>query len=95
MFLISIHYTQPLEIVDTFLEEHQEFLNHQYAAGTFIFSGRKVPRTGGVILSNLTSQDELEHVLQQDPFYHHEVASYEITEIQITKCDERFEPFLR
>ncbi|WP_433944478.1 YciI family protein [Paenibacillus sp. SN-8-1] len=94
MFIISLHYLQPLEVVDQYIEEHVQFLEKQYAEKRFIFSGRKVPRTGGVILAKASSREEVEELIQDDPFYKHRVAEYEITEFQITKFDEQFGSYM-
>ena len=51
-----------------------------YQAGTFLLSGRKEPRDGGVILANAVSVQALESALAQDPFHIHGVASYQIIE---------------
>ena len=51
MFIINITYKTELEKVNQFLNEHIKFLDEQYKLGNFLASGRKVPRTGGIILS--------------------------------------------
>lgn len=84
MFIISLTYIKPLEEVDTLLEEHVDYLKEQYALGNFLASGRKVPRTGGVILARGASRDEIETIITLDPFYRHGVAEYEITEFSPT-----------
>ncbi len=80
MFIISLTYKVSLDEVDTHLNDHVAYLEKQYANGNFIASGRKIPRTGGVILSKLKKEDELRSVLKEDPFYKQELADYEITE---------------
>ena len=80
MFIISLTYQKPLEEVDAHLNAHVEFLKSHYAQGIFIASGRKNPRNGGVILALATNRAEIEAVIAQDPFYIHDVATYEITE---------------
>lgn len=80
MFIVNLTYTTDLEIVDQFLNDHIEFLDQQYELGYFLASGRKIPRTGGVILANAASRSELEGILEQDPFQKNELATYEITE---------------
>lgn len=80
MFIISLTYKMPLDEVDKHLPAHVSFLNDQYASGHFIASGRKVPRTGGIILSNMQSRDALNEVLQNDPFMQYGVADYDIVE---------------
>jgi len=80
MFVVSVKYIVPLEEVDRHLSAHVEFLNKNYEKGIFLVSGRKVPRTGGVIIARVGSRQELERVLSEDPFNIAGVAEYDITE---------------
>ena len=80
MFIVSVTYQQPLEVVDSHLPAHIDFLDGFFAKGIFIASGRKVPRTGGVILAHGVTLPELEAIIEQDPFKANGVADYEITE---------------
>lgn len=84
MFIVSLTYIKPLEEVDALLEEHVTYLKEQYALGNFVASGRKVPRTGGVILARSVSREEIETIITLDPFYRHHVAEYEISEFSPT-----------
>ncbi len=78
MYLISLTYIRPVEEVDRFLDEHRQYLKKQYEAGSFLLSGRKEPRTGGVIISGLKDPEELERILNEDPFRKNGVAEYEV-----------------
>jgi len=80
MFLIDVRYVVPLEEVDAALEGHVAFLKENYAKGIFVLSGRKIPRTGGVILARNVSREELDAVIAADPFKQRGLATYEITE---------------
>ena len=82
MFIISVEYKKPLAEVDSHLPAHIEYLKAQYKAGNFLLSGRKKPRTGGIILSNIGSKEDLDQIIKQDPFYHHQVADYHIIEFE-------------
>lgn len=89
MFIINITYKTELEKIDQFLNAHIDFLNEQYKLGHFLASGRKIPRTGGIILSNLASKSELEKVIEEDPFKKNQLADYELIEFVPSKtCDE-------
>lgn len=89
MFIINLTYKTELEKVDEFLNEHIEFLNEQYALGNFLASGRKIPRTGGIILSNVGNGLELKKIIEKDPFKKNELADYEIIEFVPSKtCEE-------
>jgi len=80
MFVISVHYTSSLDRIDGILEEHIEFLKKQYEKKLFVASGRKVPRTGGVILAKAKNRKELDAIIEKDPFFIHGLAEYEVTE---------------
>ena len=78
-----------MDLVEQHLAAHVSYLKKHYALGNFMASGRKVPRTGGVILSNIENLEQLNAVLNQDPFKQNNLADYEITEfIPSMSCDE-------
>lgn len=85
MFIILLHYIQPLTEIEANIEEHRRFLDRHYAAGYFLASGPQVPRTGGVILAQGLSREELETVLAEDPFHRERVASYQVIEFTPNK----------
>ena len=90
MFIISLNYVKPLEEIDSFLDEHVIFLKKQYEENNFIASGRKVPRTGGIILSKIKDKSKLESIIKGDPFYINELAEYEIIEFIPTMVSDNF-----
>lgn len=94
MFIINLSYIKPISEVENHLNEHVKYLDEYYKSNKFIFSGRKVPRTGGVILVNVSSKEELDFILKKDPFYQNQIAHYEVTEVEITKYDDCFATFL-
>lgn len=85
MFIVSLTYISEISEVDKYLEAHIEYLNKYYELGIFIASGRKVPRTGGIILAQAESRSELEKILNNDPFKINNLANYELTEFVPTK----------
>ncbi|MTI40749.1 YciI family protein [Fulvivirga lutimaris] len=88
MFIINLTYKTDLEKVDQHLTAHVEFLNEQYELGNFIASGPKVPRTGGIILSNVDSRSELEKIIEKDPFKINGLAGYELIEFIPSKTSD-------
>ena len=90
MFLILLKYIKPLEEVEKYLEEHVQFLDKYYSQEKFIFSGRKNPRTGGVILVKTKLDTEVKQIISEDPFHQHKIAEYEVIEFFPTKYDSRF-----
>lgn len=80
MFIISLNYIVPLEQIDAHMTEHVKFLNKYYKLNKLIVSGRKVPRTGGIILALAQSREEVDQMMSEDPFCSHRLAEYTVTE---------------
>jgi uncharacterized protein YciI len=80
MFIINLNYIVPLEQLDAHMTEHVKFLRKYYKVNVFVASGRKVPRTGGIILALANSKEEVEQIISEDPFYVHKLAEFNITE---------------
>jgi len=91
MFIVSLNYTAPLDRIDSLLDEHVVFLKAKYAEGILIASGRKIPRTGGVLLARACDQKTLEKHLAEDPFHREGVATYDITEFTPSMTAPGFE----
>jgi uncharacterized protein YciI len=85
MFVIELIYKADLKEIDAHMREHMAFLRKHYAAGTFLVSGRKIPRNGGVILALGKSLEEIEAVVKQDPFCKHGLADFRIIEFRASQ----------
>ncbi len=92
MFIVSLHYTAPLDVVDALLDRHVVWLRKAYADGAFLASGRKEPRTGGVIIA-VGPRADLQARLAEDPFSQAGVARYDITEFIPTMTVEALAPW--
>jgi uncharacterized protein YciI len=94
MFIISLSYKKDINEVERFIEAHVQFLDKYYAAKKFIFSGRKNPRSGGIILVRNVDKETLTDMIKEDPFYQNDIADYDITEVIPTKYDQDFASFV-
>ncbi len=80
MFVILLHYENGLEAVEAALPAHVCYLERHYADGSFLLSGRREPRTGGVIFCRAGSRAEVEVLVAEDPFARAGAARHEIIE---------------
>jgi uncharacterized protein YciI len=80
VFIISLNYEKPLSEVDAHLHAHAEHLKSQYASGSFLLSGRMNPRTGGIVLARVKTKEALQAIIEQDPFFLHQIADYDVVE---------------
>src|SRR4051794_27201979 len=60
MFVIELIYKVDLTQIDAHMRAHVRFLKKYYAAGTFLVSGRKIPRDGGIILAVGRNKEEIQ-----------------------------------
>ena len=90
MFLLSLTYKVPLDVVDRHLDAHVAWLKEGYAAGMFLASGRKIPRTGGMIFAQ-GERAAVEAFARLDPFAVNGVADYAVTEVNLTMTAEGLE----
>jgi uncharacterized protein YciI len=95
MFIIDLHYIVPLEQLDAHMGDHVKFLQKYYKQNVFVTSGRKVPRTGGIILALAESKEAVEAIISEDPFYIHKLAEFTITEFQTSQMHPDAKPFLK
>lgn len=95
MFIALLTYKTSIDQVDEYLEEHNRYLDKNYQLGNFIFSGRRNPRIGGLILINQSAKEQVMETIAEDPFYKHGIAEYELIEFTPTKYDEKFHAFLK
>lgn len=51
MFILSLTYLKGNDEADKHMGSHMAWVKEGYARGWFLASGRKVPRTGGVIFA--------------------------------------------
>jgi len=78
VFVLLLTYVRPLAAVDALMREHVAWLDEHYAAGRFLVSGRRIPRTGGVIVARGDDRAEIEALVSNDPFVAAGVATCEV-----------------
>lgn len=91
MFIIELTYKVPLEEIDAHMEAHVTYLHKYYKAKNFIFSGRKIPRDGGIIIATASSKKEIEKIIKQDPFYKYKLADFRIIEFNASQKADKID----
>jgi uncharacterized protein YciI len=90
MYVVSLTYKVPEEIVDFHLKAHVTWLQDAFDQGVFIVAGRKIPRTGALLLSN-ADRTSLDAALVRDPFYVNGVAEFEVMEFHANRVAPGYE----
>jgi len=94
MFIVDLKYIVPLEELDEHMEAHVQFLRKYYDQHIFVASGRKVPRTGGIILALAQDEEALKKILMEDPFYINRLADFTITQFLTSQYHPDLESLL-
>jgi uncharacterized protein YciI len=85
MFVIELNYKVDLAQIDAAMKAHMAFLDQHYAAGTFVASGRKIPRDGGIILAVGESKAQICALVEEDPFVARGLAEYRVIEFRVSQ----------
>ena len=85
MFVIELSYKADLAEIDAHMTAHVKFLRKYYASGNFLVSGRKIPRDGGIILAVGNSRQQIEAIVEEDPFHQRGLADFRIIEFRASQ----------
>lgn len=85
MFVIELEYVADLAAIDAHMAAHVAFLKKHYAAGHFVVSGRKIPRDGGIIIAVADSREQIQAIIEQDPFIENGLARFRIIEFRASQ----------
>lgn len=85
MFVIELIYKAELAEIDAHMAAHVRFLKKYYASGHFLVSGRKIPRDGGIILAVGKDRQEIQAIVEEDPFHARGLADFRIIEFRASQ----------
>jgi uncharacterized protein YciI len=85
VFVIELTYKVDLAEIDAHMKAHMAFLRKYYASGHFLVSGRKIPREGGIILAVGKDRQQIEAIIQEDPFCARGLADVRIIEFRASQ----------
>ena len=95
MHIINLNYIVPLKQLDASMAEHMKFLRKYYQKNVFVASGRKVPRTGGIILALAKSKEEVEQIMSEDPFCIRKLAEFTVVEFMTSQAHPDLKKLLK
>ena len=85
MFVIELTYKVPLTEIDAHMRAHVAFLKKYYADGTFLISGRKIPRDGGIIVATGEDREQIEAIAREDPFCARGLADFRVIQFRASQ----------
>ena len=94
MLIAISRYTKSLSEVDTYRDQHIQYINDLISQKKLLAAGRQTPPSGAVVIARNISLPEFKTILANDPYTKVEVAEYEIFEFNPVLCDESFRSFI-
>lgn len=79
MYVIDLVYTGSFEGLEDVVAEHRRYLDAHRDAGLVLFYGPKDPRTGGIVVTREAGRDEVDRLIEEDPFVRDGLVSTAVT----------------
>ncbi|RYC12059.1 YciI family protein [Ciceribacter ferrooxidans] len=89
MFIVFLRFSDNRAKAAQFMEGHNAWIKDGFEAGIFLLVGSLQPGAGGAILAHNISREDLDTLVQKDPFVTERVVSAEVDEITPGRVDER------
>ena len=94
MILIELTHIADVHEIDMHLQEHRQFLQENYNKGFLLVSGPKIPRNGGICIA-MTSLEDAQNLMRNDPFWIHNLAEYRFVEFDAVKMHEKIKEIFK
>lgn len=89
MFIVFLRFSDNRAKAAQFMESHNAWIKDGFEGGIFLLVGSLQPNAGGAILAHNISREDLDTLVQKDPFVTERVVSAEVLEITPGRVDER------
>lgn len=91
MFVVFLEFKVDRSEISPLMPAHSQWLQRAFDDGVFALTGSIAPGVGGMILAHHLTRDELQRRLDEDPLIAQDKVSVAISEIKISRADERLQ----
>jgi len=85
MFVILLKFSTHRAKAGQFVERHNSWLRDGFEKGVFLLSGSIQPKAGGAVLAHSVTPEQIQAIVNEDPFVAEDVVAAEIVEISASK----------
>lgn len=89
MFVVFLTFSTNKARLQDLMEDHNAWIKEGFDQGVFLMAGALKPGRGGCIVAHQTSREDLETLINRDPFVVENVVTPDIHEIGPVKTDPR------
>ena len=94
MFVILLKFSTNKGKAGQFMERHNAWLRDGFEKGIFVLSGSIQPKAGGAVLAHNATPEQIQAIVNDDPFVAEDVVSVEVVEISASKSIPELEFFV-
>lgn len=85
MFVVLLKFSANKAKAGQFMDGHNSWLKNGFDKGTFLLAGTIQPKLGGAILAHNTTLEQIQAIVNEDPFVAEDVVTAETIEITPSK----------
>ena len=89
MFVVLLKFSSNKANAGQFMAAHSAWLKNGFDDGTFLLAGTIQPRLGGAILAHNVTLEQIQSIVEEDPFVTENIVAAEIIEITPSKASEQ------
>ncbi len=94
MFIILLKFSKNKVDAQDHMSDHVAWLTKGFEDGIFHLAGNLSPMEGGGIIAHGITREELEELVNDDPFVKHDVVEAEYIEISASRVSDQFSNFM-
>jgi uncharacterized protein YciI len=91
MFVVVLEFKVDRSEIAPLMPAHSQWLQRAFDDGVFVLTGGIAPGIGGMILAHHLTREELVRRLDEDPLIAQNKVSVAISEVKISRVDERMQ----
>lgn len=91
MFVVVLDFKVDRGEIAPLMPAHSAWLQRGFDDGVFVLTGSIAPGVGGMILAHHLTREELQQRLDEDPLIVQGKVSVTISEVKISRVDERMQ----
>ncbi|MBF0237450.1 MAG: GTP cyclohydrolase [SAR324 cluster bacterium] len=85
VYVVILTYKVPVDKILPHVPAHREHLDVWFDTNSILFSGMQLSKTGGAIIVRAASEEAIQPLIEQDPFYLHDLADYQIIGVDVRR----------
>lgn len=89
MFVVLLRFSVNKTKAGQFMDAHNAWLKEGFSTGMFLMAGSLQPALGGALLVHDATREQVQAVVDRDPFVSENIVAAEIIEITPSKADPR------